>query len=139
MMYDIKYWSVVDGWHFVERVDNMFDAECIAPNYECDGTVRITRSIAVSLCEGRHPIPQAVDGALFGSVIEDPTDVEGLTAEAEDILLDRVGCHGHVDLFVTGLTVALIAVINAARKLEDSVTLWHYDRESGKYFPQEVM
>ena len=43
-----------------------------------------------------------------------------------------------LNLYVTGLTVALIAVLNATRELGIKVTLWHFDRESGKYYCQEV-
>lgn len=41
-------------------------------------------------------------------------------------------------LYVTGLTVALVAVINACRGFNVKLTLMHYDRESGTYYPQEV-
>lgn len=43
-----------------------------------------------------------------------------------------------LNLYVTGLTVALIAVLNATRELNIKVTLWHFDRENGKYYSQEV-
>ena len=43
-----------------------------------------------------------------------------------------------INLYVTGLTVALIEVLNVCADLEISVTLYHYDRDSGNYFPQKV-
>lgn len=48
-------------------------------------------------------------------------------------------CDKWLDLYVTGLTVALISVLNACRELEIEVTLYHYDRESGNYYPQQVL
>ena len=45
----------------------------------------------------------------------------------------------HIDLYVTGLTMALVSVMNAAKKHEMEITLYHFDRETGKYFPQEVL
>lgn len=91
---------------------------------------------SMALCEGRHSIPQAVDGAIFGNTIN-PLDTQGLQAEAESKLkaLDIKS----LDLYVTGLTVALIAVLNACRQLGIVVTLYHYDRESDNYYPQQVL
>lgn len=47
---------------------------------------------------------------------------------------------GHnLRLYVTGLSVALVAVLNACRGLGITVELLHYDRESGSYYSQEVV
>lgn len=89
----------------------------------------------MSLCEGRHNIPQAEDGSIFGKDLN-PLDVSGMEVKAK-IKLAKANPQ-HLDLYVTGLTVALIAVLNAARSLGIGVTLYHYDRESGDYYPQEV-
>lgn len=43
-----------------------------------------------------------------------------------------------LNLYVTGLIVALIATLNSARDLGISVTLYHYNRETGEYYAQEV-
>lgn len=92
-------------------------------------------SAAMSLCKGRHEIPEAVDGSIFGTEV-DPLDVEGLQAKVTEAL-PALGIR-HLDLYVTGLTVALIAVLNACRELGIHVTLWHFNRETGKYYSQEV-
>ena len=72
----------------------------------------------------------------FGNTIN-PLDTQGLYAEAESKLkaLDIKS----LDLYVTGLTVALISVLNACRQLGIVVTLYHYDREEGNYCPQKVL
>jgi hypothetical protein len=87
----------------------------------------------MALCEGRHAIPQATDGAIFGNSI-DPLDVDGLEAVAKR----KLSGLDSLNLYVTGLTVALVAVLNATRELGISVTLYHYNRENGDYYPQEV-
>ena len=92
-------------------------------------------SAAMSLCKGRHEIPEAVDGAIFGTEV-DPLDVNGLQAQAMETL-SALEIH-HLDLYVTGLTMALIAALNACRSLGITVTLWHFNRETGKYYSQEV-
>lgn len=92
-----------------------------------------TTEVYMSLCEGRHEIPQAIDGSIFGTEL-DPLDLAGMEMEAAEQL------HGVVtlNLYVTGLTVALIAVLNVCREQKIKVTLYHYNRETGNYYPQEV-
>lgn len=87
----------------------------------------------MELCRGRHEIPDAVDGAIFPTAI-DPLDVAGIEAQAAVAVQ---GLDGLV-LYVTGLTVALVAVINACHEADVPLTLMHYDRESGGYYPQGV-
>lgn len=86
----------------------------------------------LGLCKGRHEI-DGVDNYVFPTEV-DPLDVDGLLAQASS----AVRGADFVDLYVTGLTVALVAVINACGLQEIPLTLWHYDRESGEYYPQSV-
>ena len=92
-------------------------------------------SAAMSLCKGRHEIPEAVDGSIFGTEV-DPLNVEGLQAQAMETLSALE--IRHLDLYVTGLTVALIAALNACRSLGITVSLWHFNRDTGKYYSQDV-
>jgi hypothetical protein len=87
-----------------------------------------------ALCDGRHPIPDAWDGSIYGTEV-DPLAVEELQAQA----VEKLRGLKKVTIYVTGLTVALIAALNAARELGVEVTLYHYDRESGDYYPQKVL
>lgn len=89
--------------------------------------------VYMSLCEGRHEIPQAIDGSIFGTEL-DPLDLTGMEREAAEQLQGVFT----LNLYVTGLTVALIAVLNVCREQKIKVTLYHYNRETGKYYPQEV-
>lgn len=89
---------------------------------------------SMELCKARHNTP-ATDGAIF------KTEVNPLnTAELEQTAKTRLQSLDikKLNLYVTGLTVALIAVLNVTKELNIKVTLWHFDRESGEYYKQEV-
>ena len=89
-----------------------------------------------SLCDGRHDMPACVQGSIFGNSV-DPTDIDGLQMVADrfigDLAVDSVA------VYVTGLTVALVAVINACHKNKVKLTLMHFNRATGDYMPQVVM
>ena len=113
----------------------------------------------LALCEGRHSIPQAQDGAIFCNsisekLLKNPELLENIAfsriwgkayehgfvrhfhTENDD---DALVIHNvHINLYVTGLTVALISVINAMRDEDVTITLYHYDRDTGEYYSQEV-
>lgn len=92
--------------------------------------------IRCGLCEGRHQIP--TDKFIFPSVIN-PTDLNwqcevALKSMRElGIMEDK-----ELELYVTGLTVALITVLNICKSCGISVTLLHYDRNTDSYYKQEV-
>lgn len=86
------------------------------------------------LCSGRHEMPQN-DGEIFPNTIN-PTDLSGMEKMAREKLLPLANTE--IQVFVTGLTVALITVLNVCRELEIKVTLLHFDRENNSYFEQEV-
>lgn len=95
----------------------------------------------IALCEGRHEIPQAEHGYLFSDgEIADVTDVKKLETLAVEKIdrLRPVGKKQTIDLYVTGLSVALVAAINACAALDVPLCLWHYNRDTGDYFPQVV-
>ena len=91
------------------------------------------KEVHMSLCEGRHEISQAIDGSVFGMEL-DPLDLSGMEREAAKQLRDVFT----LNLYVTGLTVALIAVLNVCREQKIKVTLYHFNKETGNYYPQEV-
>ena len=90
-------------------------------------------TLSMALCEGRHAIPNATNGAIFGNTIN-PLDVCGLEETAYNKLMGVKA----LNLYVTGLSVALIAVVNVCHREGIMLTLWHYDRDSGNYYPQSV-
>lgn len=95
-------------------------------------TVDITTA-SMALCEGRHEIPEATDGSIFSNELN-PLAVQELETEA----LRKLEGLQSLNLYVTGLTVALVAVLNACRTLGINVTLYHFDRTSNTYYSQEV-
>ena len=93
----------------------------------------MNRILNIALCEGRHNIPQATDGAIFPQVVN-PLDLEGMAAVVATKLQDVTD----VNLYVTGLTVALVEVIRYCYNNGINLTLYHFDRDSNAYYPQVV-
>jgi len=86
----------------------------------------------LGLCVGRHEIPQ-VREYIFPNEL-DPLDLEGMEQQAKS----KLAGASELILYVTGLTVALICVVNVCRELNIKLTLMHYNRDNGEYYPQEV-
>lgn len=89
----------------------------------------------IGLCQGRHEIGE-VKNYIFKQEVN-PLDVKGLEETALEIVSKIEANELHI--YVTGLTVALIASLNACKKLNKKVILYHFDRTSGEYYPQEVL
>lgn len=89
---------------------------------------------SMELCKGRHSTP-ATDGAIFETEIN-PLNISALELEAKN-KLESLNIT-KLNLYVTGLTVALIAVLNVARELNIKVILWHYNKETNDYYYQKV-
>lgn len=119
-----------NGCFYTDLCSQWLDIEPYEPYFE-----EVSHA-SMALCEGRHSIPQAVDGSIFDTVIN-PLDVVRLQSEAYNKI--KALNIKSLDLYVTGLTVALVSVLNACRQLGIVVTLYHYDRESGNYYPQKVV
>ena len=86
-----------------------------------------------ALCEGRHEMPEEIEGAIFSNTI-DPLDID----EMEKIASDKLEGVQFLTLYVTGLSVALVAVINICHQKGIELVLMHFDRATGNYYPQEV-
>jgi len=92
----------------------------------------------MGLCEGRHEIitndGEKINEFIFGNNIN-PIDVEGSISEMCHKALRDVTS---LEVYVTGLTVALVSVINYCIINLIPLKLWHYDRESESYYVQDV-
>lgn len=88
----------------------------------------------MELCRGRHEITDAVDGAVFPNELN-PLDIAGIDADCAESLQGVT----ELTLYVTGLTVALVSVLNYCHANNVKVTLMHFDRDSGNYYPQDVL
>ena len=87
----------------------------------------------IGLCEGRHQMP--VEEYIFPQVVENPFDFHGL----EKIVHEKLKDVKELDLYVSGLTPVLVTVINYCVYNAISLTLYHYDINSGKYVPQKLI
>lgn len=94
----------------------------------------------IGLIKGRHKIPE-VNGLYIFNEPVDPADVIGI----DEIAIARIKQlfnspdeERSMNLYVTGLTVALVAIINACRMYHIKLILWHYNRDTDHYFPQVV-
>ena len=92
--------------------------------------------VKFGLCRGRHEIP-GVENYIFPGEVN-PLDTKGLELDAVLALEAAGDLSDGIDLYVTGLTVALIAVVNAAITHGIALTLFHFDRATGNYYPQEL-
>ena len=90
----------------------------------------------IGLVEGRHPLP--VDTYIY-DVIEDITDVQDIERRAY-AFLSGYNKGDHVTLYITGLTVALVAVIKACQECGLTLTFMHFNQATGEgYYPQQVI
>ena len=96
---------------------------------------KVTKSLTLALCQGRHEMPAEVAGSIFEGVVN-PLDPQGLEEKASAV----VAGAETVTIFVTGLSVALVAALNACKKAGvKNVVLMHYNRDAGNYYPQKVL
>lgn len=93
------------------------------------------KTLKLGLCAGRHTI-DGIQGYIFEE-IRDVTAVGTLFNEAYAKLKELE--NGKLELYVTGLTVALIEVLNACRFLNIKMELYHFNRETNNYFRQDVI
>ena len=87
----------------------------------------------LGLCRGRHDIP-GVEEYIFDTNV-DPLDTKRLYQTAMTTVPER----GNLDLYVTGLSVALLAVVGACEDRLCTLRCWHYVRDTGSYYPQTVL
>jgi len=95
------------------------------------------QNISVGVCESRHPMPVGTyifPKTLKSNEITDPILLYEISRNFMSAWKERVD---HINLFVTGLTVATIAVINAMLVVGISFTIYHWNSKSKKYFTQE--
>ena len=120
----------------IEIRDNLFDAECIT---DCGETGYVLTPWKLGVCAGRHEMP--VDGYVVDN-IDDPADFTEIRQKVDEGMREYY-CKGNtphvLDLYVTGLTVVLVEILNWCRQHSIGVTLWHYDAKTGQYFGQNVV
>lgn len=86
-----------------------------------------------SLAAGRHDMP--VKESIFDRDIEDVKGVKGMY----EIVEKKLKGVRELEVYVTGHTVALGAVISYCIDYLIPLTLYHYDKESNSYYPQVIL
>lgn len=82
------------------------------------------------LIQGRHDIaiPEA-RGFVFPNGIQDPSAYSSIEQEADSFVEGLVG--DELNLIVTGLTQATIAVVKSCIKNQKKLVLWHFNQSRG--------
>lgn len=88
------------------------------------------------LVQGRHEISEVKD-YIFTNTL-DPADIMGIRSLAKKSL-DFLDKGDSLTVYVTGLTAALVEVINICHTKGVALTLMHFNRDTGTYFPQEIL
>ena len=105
-------------------------------NHQADSYIEPVK-INLGLCKGRHQILNVDEKSYIFDEIKDIKDIKKLDNIAYEKMQKLKG--ESIYLYVTGLTVALISVLNVCKKLNINVTLMHYDKDTDGYFEQVVM
>jgi FMN-dependent NADH-azoreductase len=98
------------------------------------------KQVQVGLVKGRHDLP--VENYIFEE-IQDVMEFDRLKKEAYQKLnkvVTELGENDKIVVYVTGLTAATIAVVNAwlQFRCQAGLVFRHYDRETGSWKTHEV-
>lgn len=96
----------------------------------------------LGLCKGRHEIKEVEKYIFDEDYFSDGKKIKDLSAQVSHVINFVVANKlqkQEVNLYVTGLTVALISVLNAFKVSHVKVNLYHFDRDTNTYFKQEVL
>ena len=89
--------------------------------------------MTLGLCENRHEPSVELDGYIFPQIL-DVKDFDKM----QDIIFEKLINCKKLNLYITGLTVALVEVYGYCVHNNIPLTLYHYDRETGGYYTQEA-
>ncbi len=87
---------------------------------------------AFTLCAGRHETP--AHDYIFSEVV-DPTDLDAMFKVAWERIPDD--CTD-LTVYVTGLTPAMLTLVEVCWQRRINLIAMHFNRESGSYYPQEL-
>lgn len=98
----------------------------------------MSKSINVGLVKGRHEMGDLVSDFIFKGPIDDPTDFGKMWLAADGFIGDLPMDVKEINLYVTGLTAALIEVIKVCRQYNIKLNLFHFDTKTNTYVKQEM-
>lgn len=90
------------------------------------------------LCQSRHDNPIANMGGLLPKCLTNPMDMYGMKKDILDKIRPHYGFGDTLFCVVTGMSSALVALINACAALDVELKLLHYDIVHECYQIQEV-
>ena len=96
------------------------------------------KELNFGLVEGRHPLP--VEEYIFTGELN-PVNVDDIEKTAEQFAESKKDFKAQVvNIYATGLTVALISAIKGFKKVfpEAQIVIKHYNRDTGEYFNQYI-
>lgn len=88
--------------------------------------------VVAGACTGRHDIPEVAGNYIFDEVIEG--DV--FAYDYANKVVSKLEGVTKLDLYVTGLTLAVLEVVMYCQSHNIELTLWHYDFPTKSYKPQ---
>ena len=93
--------------------------------------------VNVAVCNGRHDIPQAMDGAVFKQTISEMNPEKLYNSARKRFVGDYKLTRGDIiNLYVTGFTMATLAIVKVCKDLQIEIICYHFDRETGTYIAQ---
>ena len=92
----------------------------------------MNKTYSFGLCEGRHPMP--VREGIFPQRVEDIR--QDLLEKRADERIPQ-DCT-HLEVYVTGLTIAMMAVVKVCARRGIHLTAYHFNNKYRMYTRQEV-
>lgn len=92
------------------------------------------------LCESRHQIDKVNEYIFNSNFFKEENsifDYDRMFTQIDN-MFKHITKDDTIDLYVTGLTSALVAVINYCNYHYIQLTLYHYDKNTGDYCSQNV-
>ena len=98
-------------------------------------------TLTVGAIRGRHELPVSkyvMDGAIPD--VTDTASIQLAVASRLDQLISETGRPiVQIKLYVTGLTVVSMAVVNYCQRRGLALLCYHYDNKASAYYPQRVL
>ena len=100
---------------------------------------KMRKNNQLMVVKGRHRIINNQKQEITDFVFDEIVDVRNID-EMQAIADSKIASisSDRIHLYITGLTVAVITVINAVIKYNKKIVFWHYDRETETYYPQKL-
>lgn len=123
----------VDMADALSEYDAVWDSDAESLLSEAYRIVEESNPVTLGLCRGRHDLP--VDKYIFEEIV-DVNDFDKMYLQAVKAI--PANCT-RIDLYMTGLTAAAMAVVRACNHFGIALVCYNYDRDTGKYIPQRVL